>query len=81
MQDVINLITFLGWCTVINIGILIFSSSTIFIFKSFVTKLHSELSGVDRKDLLPLYFKYLGNYKICIIVFNLVPYLALKIMF
>lgn len=80
MQDVNNLIMFLGWCTIINIGILIFSSLTIFLFKSSVTKLHSELSGVERKALLPLYFKYLGNYKICIIVFNFVPYLALKVM-
>ena len=38
------------------------------------------MSGVDPTELPALYFKYLGNFKIGILLFNLAPYVALKLM-
>jgi hypothetical protein len=48
--------------------------------RGFITKIHSSLFGLDEKDLGRAYFQYLAQYKIAIIVFNIAPYLALKIM-
>ena len=72
--------TFLGWCTVINIGVLLFSTVAIMIFKDPVVRLHSKLFGLNADDLPMMYFNYLGNYKIAIYMLNLVPYIALKVM-
>ena len=80
MFGMTELITFLGWCTLINIGIYLFSALFIFIFKKFTTNIHSNMSGVDPAELPALYFNYLGNFKIGILLFNLAPYVALKLM-
>jgi hypothetical protein len=77
----INEITlFFGWCTVINLSIYAFSALFIIVFKKFTVRLHSKLVGMDASKLPPLYFQYLGNYKIAIIILNLAPYIALKLM-
>jgi hypothetical protein len=72
--------TFLGWCSVINFFIYALSAVFILVFKNFTASLHSKITGVDISELPLLYFKYLGNYKIGIIIFNFVPYFALKVM-
>jgi len=79
-MDLNQLTTFLGWCTVINMGILAFTAIFLFVFKGFVIDLHSKLTGVSVTKLPALYFSYMANYKIGILIFSFVPYLALKIM-
>jgi hypothetical protein len=74
------LVTFLGWCSVINLVILSFSSVLLIGFGNNITRLQSRLIGIDENKLLPLYLNYLGNYKIMILIFNLVPYFALLIL-
>ncbi len=81
MIDINSLTLFLGICSLINIGILAFSFLFISAFKNFTIKVHSKLTGIMPNDLLKLYFHYIGLYKIMIIVFNIVPYLALTLMF
>lgn len=64
MNWIETLTTFLGWSTVINFGVLAVSAIPAWSF-----------------EIRPLiYFQYLAQYKIAIFVFNLVPYIALKIM-
>ena len=81
MNDAQMLSTFLGWCTVINFGVLVFASIMMMLMKDFMSRIHSTLTGVSQADLPALYLQYLGNYKIAIIIFNAVPYIALKVMF
>ena len=80
MIEIEQIITFLGWCTVINMGILAFAAICIFTFKSFTLDVHSQLSGISPDKLQTLYFSYIANYKIFIFMFNFVPYIALKLM-
>ena len=75
-----TLTTFLGWCSVINIGVLLFSTLMMIVVRDFAIKLHSSLFGVNPEELPLIYLQYLGNYKIAIIVLNIVPYIALKVM-
>lgn len=75
-----ELTVFLGWSTVINFAVLICASVMIMGFRNAICSIHSKLTGVS-KEALPLqYFQYLANYKIAVLVFNLAPYLALRIM-
>ena len=72
--------TFLGWCSVINIGLLMFSSIFIVTFRGVSSRIHSKMFDLDEKYLSQAYFQYLAQYKIAIIVFNIVPYFALRII-
>jgi len=79
-MDVNQITTFLGWCTAINMGILAFSAIFLFIFKDFAINIQSKLTGVSASKLPALYFSFMANYKIGILILNLVPYIALKLM-
>ena len=71
---------FLGWSTVINSGFLLFATFALVVFRPSIQSLHSRLVSVPSDELPALYFSYLGNYKLLIIVFNLVPYLVLRVI-
>ncbi|QOR60960.1 DUF6868 family protein [Sulfurovum sp. ST-21] len=71
---------FLGWCSVINIGLLILSSVLIIAIRRPVSRIHAKMFDLNENDVQLAYFQYLGQYKVAIIMFNIVPYLALKIM-
>lgn len=75
-----TLTEFLGWVTLINIGMLTFATLFVVAFRDFTINMHSRMFHLDQQALSRAYFSYLGNYKIIIITFNLVPWLALKIM-
>ena len=72
--------TFLGWCAVINYGLMIVSALAIMIWREPIARLHSKLFALDEADMPKLYFDYLGKFKILVIVFNIVPWVALKVM-
>lgn len=80
MENLSTITTFLGWCTIINIGMLTCSSIMIILFNAPVKKLHAKMVHISPDRLDELYFNFLGNYKLGIFIFNLVPYFALKIM-
>ncbi len=70
----------LGWCTAINLGLLIFSSIFVILLRVPIMKIHAKMFPLSEEDLARAYFQYLAQYKILILVFNLAPYLALRIM-
>ncbi|NOQ31116.1 MAG: hypothetical protein GQ570_08350 [Helicobacteraceae bacterium] len=80
MTNIEMLTEFFGWCSLINIGMLIFYSIVITVFLEMLLKIHMSLLKLDRKYLQEAYFKYLAQYKIVVIIFNIVPYIVLKIM-
>ena len=75
-----SLTELLGWASVINIGILVLSTLAVITVRTSITEIHSKIFGLDEKDLGRAYFQYLAQYKIAIIVLNVAPYIALKIM-
>ncbi len=70
----------LGWVSIINIAILMASTFMLIALRGFISNIHSRLFGLDEKDLGRAYFQYLAQYKIAIIVLNLAPYIALKVL-
>ena len=80
MNNIDNLTTFFGWCSVINIAVLLFSTLLIIVLKEPVSKIHVKLFGLEQSRVSEAYFRYLGHYKIAILMFNVAPYIALKMM-
>lgn len=80
MMTMDTLTTFLGWSSVINISLLSLSAAIISIWKEPIARLHSKLFGLNPDEVKLIYFQYLGIYKIAILMLNLAPYVALKII-
>lgn len=80
MISIDTLREFLGWCTVINIAILLVATIFIAFARNSISKIHAKLFKLSESDLSCSYFQFLGQYKLAIYVFNLVPYIALRIM-
>ena len=80
MMTIEALTELLGWASVVNITILLLSTIALIAMRGAITGIHSKLFGLDEKDLGRAYFQYLAQYKIAIIVLNISPYIALKVM-
>jgi hypothetical protein len=70
----------LAWCTVLNLGLLVLASLAVTVVGGPIRQLHAKMFGLSEDDLSRAYFQYLAHYKIAIFVFNLAPYLALRIV-
>ena len=80
MNTIETTTTFLGWCSVINIGLLMLSSLAVMIMREQISSIHVRLFAMSKEDVLRGYFQYLAHFKIAVIVLNIAPYLALKLM-
>jgi hypothetical protein len=80
MTTINELTVFFGWCSVISMVFLVFAGLSISLFKGFIINVHSKILSIPPSELPILYFKYLANYKVVILIFNLTPYIALKLM-
>ena len=70
----------LGIMTLINIGILLFSTLAASALKGIVQRLHGSLFHLEPDKISELVYQFLGNYKLLIMVFNLVPWIALQLI-
>lgn len=75
-----ELTALLGWCCVINLMILSFTTLMLVLCQSWICKVHSRLLNIKVESLPELYFKYLANYKVLVMLLNVSPYLSLKII-
>lgn len=80
MLDLESLTTLLGWCSVVNAAVLALTTVSIIALKGFISDIHGRMFGIQKDALPEMYFQYLANYKIAIIVFNVAPYIALRLM-
>lgn len=69
----------LGWCTVVNFGFLLMTMIVLVCFRKQVQRIHSVMTGLSNDELSRLYFQYMGQLKSLWIVFNLTPYLAIRV--
>lgn len=80
MLDLATVTSFLGWCAAINIAVLICAAFIVMVFNSQIKVIHSRLMATNTSGLNMLYFNFLANYTVLILMFNLVPYFALRIL-
>ena len=48
--------------------------------RDMIAGIHSKLLGVSKDEMARAYVQYMSNYKIAVIMLNIVPYFALKLM-
>ncbi len=79
-MDIQTLTTFFMWCTIINAGILILWSLFFLCAPDFVYRTQSRWFPISRETFDVVIYSFLGLFKVLVIVFNLVPYVALLII-
>lgn len=75
-----QLIEFFKWMSIVNVGIFMISALLTLLMRKLLCKLHGKMFGISEEHLSVIIYCWLGMYKIMIIVFCLVPYLALILM-
>jgi len=79
-MDIRTIKEFFKWCTIINVALLGFSAIMIIAAPEFIYGAHGQLFHMPREAFDVVLYSFLGLYKIVILVFNLVPYVALRIV-
>lgn len=80
MTDLQTLTTFLGWCTVLNVGFYTFSVLALATMRDLSTRLGTRIFKVSEADYAKMTLEYIARFKLAIIVLNFTPYIALRIM-
>ena len=71
----------LGWCTVINFAFMMLWFFAFLVAHDFVYHVHSSMfSGLSSERFDELHYQLLGFFKLSVILLNLVPYIALRII-
>jgi hypothetical protein len=70
----------LAWCSVINIGLLLFWLLWLTLAHDFVYRVHGKFLKISVERFDEIHYSGMAFFKICIFVFNIVPYLALRIV-
>jgi len=79
-MDIETLREFLGWCIVINFGVMTYWSIMFIVCPGWIYRMHKKWFPISRETFDIAIYSFLGLFKILVIVFNVVPYIALLII-
>ena len=79
-MDLQTLTTFFMWCTILNLGLLILTTIMCIFFADFSYRMNHRLFSISREAFNVVIISFLGLFKLFVIVFNIVPYIALLII-
>ena len=79
-MDIQTLTTFFMWCTIINLGLLILTSLVCIFLADFSYRMNNMFFSISREAFNIGLFSFIALFKIFVIVFNIVPYIALLII-
>lgn len=79
-MDIEQVTAVFGWMLVINVGLYALAAVFIIFARDWVSNLEARITGVPAEEWPRIFVTYLSQYKIAIIVFNLAPYVALRIV-
>ena len=70
----------LAWCAVINIGILLLWFLSFSLAHNWIYQVHRKWFKLSEETFDAIHYASLGFFKMCVLLFNVVPYLALRIV-
>lgn len=70
---------FFGWCTIINGALLIISSLVCSRAGNWIYRMHGWWFPISRESFNLTIYCFIGAMKLVVILFNLVPYIALVV--
>lgn len=79
-MDVVFVKDVLLWCTIINYAVLILWFGVFVVAHGWLLNLHGRLFHLSEERLSSIHYLGMAIYKIGILLFNLVPYIALSIV-
>ena len=79
-MDISTLRKFFGWCTIINIGILIISIPLVAIFGGLIYQILSSFYSIPSEAVNVAIYGWIGIHRALLIVFSLVPWISLMII-
>ena len=71
---------FLAWCSVINVGLLLFWFLWFTLAHDFVYRIHGKWLKLSVERFDAIHYAGMTFFKICIFLFNVVPYIALRLV-
>lgn len=71
---------FLLWCAIINYGLLIVWFLAFLLARDWIFRMHSKFYRISDAQFNAINYAGIAFYKIIILVFNLIPYIALRII-
>jgi len=80
MNSVETLATFFGWCAAINIGIILLGVLFFGVAHEWVGRISAKIFGVTNEEAKATFFRVFQQYRLALVVLNIVPYLALELM-
>ena len=72
--------TVFAWCAVINIGMLLFWFLFFVFAHNWLYKFHSKWSKLSTEKFDAIHYAGMALYEVCIVLFILGPYIALRIV-
>jgi hypothetical protein len=73
-----NLRTFLGWCVVLNLGMLTCWFLALVFARDFVFRIHSWWFEISKESFDEIHYTMMAYYKLAVFLFYLTPYLVLR---
>jgi hypothetical protein len=80
IMDIATVKAFFLWCTILNGAMLGLSSIMCIFFSDFSYRMNHRLFSISREAFNTLLCSFIALYKIFVLAFNLVPYIALAII-
>jgi hypothetical protein len=79
-MDIQTLTAFFMWCTILNVALLLLSSLMCICAADWAYRIHSKLFSISRETFNVVIYSFIALYKLLVIVFILIPYVALSII-
>ncbi len=79
-MDIQTLTSFFMWCTVINTGMLLFLALIFMLAPDLAYRLQSRFMPISRETFNLVFYAFIGFFKAIVLVFNVVPWIALLII-
>jgi len=70
----------LGWCTVINYGLLLVWFVFFMLARDWIYQLHGRWFNISHQNFDAIHYSGMAIYKIGIFLLNLVPYIVLRFL-
>lgn len=71
---------FFMWCSLVNIGLLMLTTVLCIFAADWIYALHSRWFPVSRVAFNTILYSFLGVFKMLVLIFNIVPWIALLII-
>ncbi len=70
---------FFLWCLVVNYAVLLLWFLVFLLARDWIFRLHTRWFGLSGTQFDAIHYSGMALYKICILVFNLAPYIAVRV--